>query len=331
MFSGTILKPPSRLGRRLEKGAVILSSVDAIVELLPELLSFFYVIERRGWEGVNDSEHADVKLVEDMSVVADARLRSPRAVLLPLGPADFVDTDVFKPAMVRKHYAAIQIARWDDFKRHELFIEAAARLPKYRFLKFGHFADGGTAEELHLRDAIVAMASKTAPNVRVAFAHARSNEALPGDASVITRVINGARMGIVTSAVEGICRFKMECLACDLPVLVPSGTCWPLGKHICDRSGLTYDPTPSGLAHAIEVALERLDAFDPRRYLLETSGIRRSVASLELVLNALSRKEGHEPHFCGLGWNGRNESLTWNDNVLNMLRAAITDVKRAIE
>ena len=60
-YSMRILKEPE--GKN--KGALILSQVDSVVSKLPFVKNRFYLIERRAWRGINQSKHADVKLVEE--------------------------------------------------------------------------------------------------------------------------------------------------------------------------------------------------------------------------------------------------------------------------
>ena len=63
-FSLHILKEP----KNNEKGAIILSQVDAIVDEFPWVKDKFYIVERRAWRGLNESRYAHIKLVEDLSL-----------------------------------------------------------------------------------------------------------------------------------------------------------------------------------------------------------------------------------------------------------------------
>src|SRR5690606_16784002 len=106
---------------KILKGAIIASQVDYLVKLRPKLKKYFYIIERRGWRGLNDSVFCDIKLVEDLSLWEETLKKFPDKICLNIGPADFVDTKAFFPIKnCKKKYTGIQIASWDEFKRPEL-------------------------------------------------------------------------------------------------------------------------------------------------------------------------------------------------------------------
>src|SRR3989344_159595 len=128
-YSMKILKEPE--GKN--KGALILSQVDNVVSRLPFLKNRFYLIERMGWRGLNESQYADIKLVEDLSFWNETVERFPDSVCLDIGPADFVDIEIFRPLGTEKDYDGIQVSHWTDFKRPEMFIRAAGMLPWRNF------------------------------------------------------------------------------------------------------------------------------------------------------------------------------------------------------
>ena len=66
-IGATILREPEKKNGGVTKGAIILSQVDMITKFITELKEYFYIIERRGWEGINESKTADIKLVDDLS------------------------------------------------------------------------------------------------------------------------------------------------------------------------------------------------------------------------------------------------------------------------
>ena len=95
-YSMKILKEPE--GKN--KGALILSQVDSVVSTLPFIKDKFYLIERRGWRGINESIYANIKLVEDLSFWDETLEKFPESICLDIGPADFVDTEAFKPLLI---------------------------------------------------------------------------------------------------------------------------------------------------------------------------------------------------------------------------------------
>jgi hypothetical protein len=157
VFSTAILKKPVRIktaasasaagtGGRIEKGVLLLNQPDVFCEEIPNLKDFFYLVERNGWTGMNRGRTADVKLIENLEMLEQTHKDFPIAILLEFANADFVDTDIFRPLdgsaagkNTEKEFTGIQISAWEKFKRHDLFVQAAALLPEKKFIKFGHF------------------------------------------------------------------------------------------------------------------------------------------------------------------------------------------------
>jgi len=327
LISSAILQRPRRENGAIVKGAVILSACDIVAEVIPNLGKYFYLIERRGWYGLNDSKLADVKLVEDLSLWEQTRQLFPRAICLDIGPADFVDTDAFAPLGIHKDYDVIQISRWDEFKRSDLLIRAAALLPHRRFLKFGHFAENGSPEELAIRSRDVRLAKDLGAKVDFPYADSPTNEGLPRDKETVNRVVNRARLGVLTTKAEGINRFKMECLAADVPVLVPSDTTAPTRKHIVEGvTGELFEPTPEALAQKIETVLAHIDRYEPRAYVAQHTGKRTALGKLKDALKEACAREGRPYIFDDIDWDGRNESLRWGAKAIDEIRGVIQSI-----
>jgi len=126
-----------------------------------------------------------------------------------------------------------------------MLIKAAGLIPNRRFLKLGHFVDGGSDSEYGLRDKCITLAERLGADIEFPFAKARSNRDFPNSKEAMNDYINSAKIGILTTKVEGINRFKMECLSAGLPVLVPSDTSYPTKKHINNETGGLFEPTPT--------------------------------------------------------------------------------------
>ena len=263
-YSLAILKEPE--GKN--KGALILSQVDDVVSKYPLIKKHFYIIERRGWRGLNDSQYADIKLVEDLSYWNDTLKKFPNTICLDIGPADFVDTNVFRPLYIEKEYDGIQVSHWTAFKRPEMFIKAAAMLPHRRFIKLGHFVKGGSELELKLRGSCIRLSKRLKANIEFPYSNAINNDDFSNSKRTMNYYINRCCIGVLTTKVEGINRFKMECLAADIPMLVPQDTSYPTKKHINEKTGLFFEPTPEELAKTIEYALTHLGRFSPREYII---------------------------------------------------------------
>ena len=314
-YSMKILKEPE--GKN--KGALILSQVDSVVSTLPFIKDKFYLIERRGWRGINESIYANIKLVEDLSFWDETLEKFPESICLDIGPADFVDTEAFKPLGIEKDYDGIQISHWTDFKRPDLFIRAVGMIPRRRFVKLGHFVDGGSELEYKLRDTNIELARKIGANIDFLYSEARDNRDFPNSKETMNGYLNRAYIGVLTTKVEGINRFKMECLAAGLPVLVPSDVSFPTKKHITGETGVLFEPTPEGLAIAIEEVLTNLGRYNPRGYMEMTTGKPIALKKLREALEKISKREGNEYRFEDITWDGRNQSIIWGRNVFETL------------
>ena len=318
--SVALLSKPRYDGGRLRRGVIILNQVDHVVGLFPSLPRLFIIVERRGWNGINRSYIADVKLIEDLSTLDETRLHFPKAVLLPYGPADFVDTDVFRPLNDVPEYDGIQIACWSRRKRIELLIMAASLLPGRQFVHLGHFENNGSIEELTYRESCVSLAARIAPNLHFRYANARGNSELPTDKNVINAWINRAKIGILTTQSEGINRFKMECMSANRPMLLPDDVGSTTSKHLTAKTGIMYRPTPADLALAIEQALHHGESFTPREHLASTTGKRLALNALKVAVHTISIRDGFPYMYDDIDWDGRNESLFWGDEGVQLLR-----------
>ena len=315
-YSMKVLKEP--LGN--DKGALILSQVDSVVEQLPFVKDSFYLIERRGWRGLNESKYADIKLVEDLSLWDETIKKFPKSICLDIGPADFVDISSFRPINIPKNYDGIQISHWTDFKRPEMLIRAGALIPHRNFLKLGHFEKGGTQEEYQYRDLNMRLARELNANIQFPFSDAETNKDFPRNKEDMNIYINRARLGILTTKVEGINRFKMECLSAGIPFLVPNDTSYPTKKHTNQETGAEFEPTPEGLAKTIEEVLNNLERYNPRGYIERTTGKPIALAKLRGALEKVCERDCVQNRFLDIDWDGRNQSLIWGENVFKELK-----------
>lgn len=324
---GAILEKPIVQEEKIHKGAVIIACPDEVVKQIPELRDYFYIIERRGWIGMSDASCCDIKLVEDPLKLEETRRQLPNALLLDVAGGDFVDTNKFRPINLSKVYAGIQIARWCGLKRHELFIEGAHLVPTEQFLKFGNFYRGGTDDEKNLRKKVMNFSKELGANVDFLYSELESNIGLP-DSEEVNRYINNSRLGIITSISEGNNRFKTECMAADIPVLMPADINGGAAlKHINVKTGLIFEPTSRGLSDAINYALRNYNQFSPREYILNKTGIKNSTKVLRNALESLAMRDGLMPHYEDIYWDGREQTLCKYDAFLRAIRATVTSAR----
>jgi len=326
---GRVLKDPFIKGRKIQKGAVILACPDKVQEQIPDLKDYFYIIERRGWNGMTDANSADIKLVEDITKWEETKEQLPNALLLDAAGGDFVNTDTFYPLNLEKKYTGIQIARWCQLKRHDLFVRAGAKLPQHHFLKFGNFYRGGTFEEIELRKEIINLSKFLNANINFPYCDLMNNEGF-ANAEEVNLLINQSRIGILTSLNEGNNRFKTECMSADIPVLIPEDIEGGAAKkHINSLTGALFEPSPEGLAKAIETTLRNYTTFHPRSYILENTGIKRSTQKLVDALNTLARRDGSAEDFEGIYWDGREQTLIPYNKIYDYIEETIQKARRA--
>ncbi len=321
-YTMRILKKPE--GKN--KGAIILSQVDRVVKQFPFVKDKFYIIERRGWRGLNESHYADIKLVEDLSLWKQTLKQFSKSICLDIGPADFVDTSEFRPLDIPKRYDAIQISHWSDFKRPELLVKAASLIPNRRFLKLGHFERGGLLEERRYRDSIISLSKELGADIIFPYSNAESNNDFPRNKGQMNLYFNQSRIGILTTKVEGINRFKMECLSSGIPVLIPKDTSYPTKKHINSETGAEFEPTPQGLVKTIEYVLNNLDKYNPRSYIERTTGKPIAISKLKGALEKVCERDCAPYFFDEIDWDGRNQSLVWGEDVFRELKEYETNL-----
>lgn len=326
-ISLAIIANPRRRENIVEKGVIVVNQCDRLLRILPSVRDYFYLVERRGWCGISEEKGADVKLVDDPATLAETRRLFPHAIVLEYANGDFVDTDQFHPIGITKKYTGIQIAAWRKFKRHELFVRAAALISDGHFIKFGHFWNKPLCSwdpAIRLRSNTIRLANSLHANIDFPFTNSRGNAGLPRTPKEINRILSTAKMGILTSEHEGINRFKMECLSADIPMLVPEDAGPATRRHINDKTGLLFKPTPEKLAEAIRYVNEHHTDFSPRRYVLENTGVHNALPVLKDALRKLANRDGSERQYEEIYWGGRNESLIWGKS------KAIAEVEKAI-
>ncbi len=331
-FASTILQKPATRGEgKIEKGVLLLSRCDYACAKIPELKKYFFLIEWRGWSGISNQITPHIKLIDNPQELELAQKLFPKIICLAIADADFVDTDEFRPLGIAKPYAALQISAWQPFKRHELFVRAAALCPDRSFMKFGHFwnstNDKEAQKQQQLRSDIIALDGSLGASIEFPFSKSIRNEDAPSNPEDINMIINKCRMGILTSNDEGVNRFKMECLAADIPFLVAADASPTVKKHVNERTGMLFPPTPRGLADTIMWIDQHRDRFSPRKYVLKHSGKARSLAELRKALSALARREGYRCTYDTIYWDGRNSSFTWDEEkALEDIRSAISEL-----
>ena len=90
-----------------------------------------------------------------------------------------------------------------------------------------------------------------------------------------------------------------------------------------EKTGLLFEPTPEGLVRAIEGVLSSPERFSPRDYVLSHTGSKNSLRKLREALREVSARENQIYHFDGISYDGRNQSLIWEDNAIRYMKSKV--------
>ena len=220
------------------------------------------------------------------------------------------------------------IARWNRFKHHQLLVDAFRILKRQgasvRGLLFGHFATTNNRATIDYKKRIVqTIRSETLP-IDLPAADATTNEGLDKIKDSIAACINASRVGLLLSRSEAINRFKMECLSCDVPMIVCDDACWSVRKHIGPQTGIVVARRADAVANAI-LAVKDGAKFSPREYIMANTGIDRAMAALQDAVDELDAKMGFEPAPIAR-YDGRNNTLHWR-SFMDHLSAEVVRAK----
>jgi hypothetical protein len=253
-------------------------------------------------------------------------------VRLPISNADFVDTDAFAPDGRPKTHDVIMVARWDSFKRHDLLLDAlgilGARRSGVRGVLVGHVDRKSIVARLRSRAyhrRIIARIRDEQLPIDLPFSEGIETTATDRTKATMAALINRARMGVILSKTEGVNRFKMECMACNVPVIICADACWTLRKHVTPKTGMVVPRRADALADAI-LAMRDGMAFTPRAHVLATSGCVNSMRMLQQSIDELDMAAGHPPATIS-AYDGRNNTLIWSgfaDQVREAVAQAIS-------
>ena len=251
-------------------------------------------------------------------------------VRLPTSNADFVDTDAFAPDGRSKQYDVIMVARWDSFKHHDLLLDAfgilAARHSDVRGVLVGHAAleettAGSRSRAYHAR--IVARIRDERLPIDLPVSNGMVTSGDDCTKATMAALINEARMGVILSKAEGVNRFKMECMSCNVPVIICADAGWTLRKHVTPQTGMVVPRRANALADAI-LAIRDGMAFAPRAHVLATSDCVNSMRVLQESIDELDAAAGHRPAAVS-SYDGRNNTLIWS-GFADQVREAVAHV-----
>lgn len=64
--------------------------------------------------------------------------------------------------------------------------------------------------------------------------------------------------------------------------------------------------------------------IQPRDYVLRATGMANALPKLRQALNELAAKQGQDMGFDTISWDGRNASLAWGDEAVDLIEEKVT-------
>jgi glycosyltransferase involved in cell wall biosynthesis len=213
----------------------------------------------------------------DRDVAAAMAQTGMHLTTLPIGPQDWIDTDVFRPLPgTRKEFDIVMIASFQRLKRHRVLFK--------------------TMKALRPRRIKVALIGATWERTRQEFEREIASFGVESDCTIfqglkpegVNEVLNRSRISVVLSKMEGGNKAVTESLAADVPCLLREGV---IGiREIPSRCGIysTDEELPKKLVYL----LDHTSDFEPRKTLLTYSGVHRSTQLLNDKVKELAQSAG---------------------------------------
>ncbi len=183
-------------------------------------------------------------------------------VPIALGPADWVDADIFQPADADapKTHDLVMVANWGAHKRHAQLFRALSTLQDrpLRVLLIGFPWSGRTADDIR-REA------EAFGNGHVSL---EIVERIP--AAEVAQRVSRCKAFVFLSRKEGDNKALVEAMFSDVPVIVYDKSIGGAVSRVNEATGvLTSD---AGLAGTIQHVLSRYREFRPRAWAMEHTG-----------------------------------------------------------
>lgn len=285
-----VLKSPSAA----EKGVILLKYVrtfDAVNALLdvPRLMDRYAFVLEPCWAGYCDpsllmflvpGQPVFVQCFTDEDLRFVERVGAP-LVPLRMGPADWVDADLFKPrADGRKTHDLVMVANWARHKRHAQLFRALARIRNrdIRVLLIGFPHGGRTAEDVRREAAAIRN-----PRVSVEIL-----ESIPADQ--VADHVSRCRAFVFLSRKEGDNKALVEAMFADVPAIVYARTVGGARSRINPSTGVLAED--GQLADVILDVLDHPDRFAPRAWAVAHTGSANTTRALDTAIRVELQARG---------------------------------------
>lgn len=270
-----------------EKGVILLKYVrtfDAMHAIfdVPRLMERYTFVLEPCWSGYCDpsllmfiapGQPVFVQCFTPQDYAFVERIGAP-LVPLRLGPADWVNQDLFKPAGAEKRYDVVMVANWAPHKRHALLFHALEKIHDraIRVLLIGFPWAGRTADDVR----------RAATSIRNSRVTVDVLESLPADE--VARHVSECRAFVFLSKKEGDNKALVEAMFTDVPVVVYEHSIGGATSRVNDATGLLT--SEDALADRIRHVLDHPERFSPRRWALDHTG---SANATRLLDDAIRR------------------------------------------
>jgi glycosyltransferase involved in cell wall biosynthesis len=198
-----------------------------------------------------------------------------------LGPADWVNADVFAPQpLASKEFDFVMVANWGRHKRHSLLFRALEKIRDrdLRVLLVGFPWAGRTIDDLRREAARIS-------NPRVQF---DIRESIP--ARELAGLVGRSKVFVFLSRKEGDNKAVVEAMFADVPVVVYDKTVGGASNRVNLETGLLA--SDEELAATLCRVLDDPKQFSPRRWALANSGSAIATRVLDDALRNAVRAAG---------------------------------------
>jgi glycosyltransferase involved in cell wall biosynthesis len=273
-----------------EKGVILIKytpTFDAFLSFfdINKILKDYYIVLEPSWAGycdpsilmfISNRYHVFIQCFTDDDFHFIEQL-STKLVPIRLGPADWVDSEVFVSRIVpEKKYDIIMVANWGRHKRHDMLFKALEKIRDRRInvLLIG-FDWGG-----RIRQDVEREARKIDGNwVRIELKENLSQVE-------IAQHLVESRMFLFLSKKEGDNKSIVEAFFCNVPAIVLKDTIGGARYRIDEQTGIfsSYED----LHKSILYMLDHADRFSPRSWAIKHTGSSIATKMLNLAIRQIA-------------------------------------------
>jgi len=281
-----VLKSPSTN----EKGVIMLKYAQTFEAFLyffdvNELLNKYYFVLEPCWAGYCNTNilmwlfpnHKNKIIVQCYTKEDYEFISTLKPFLLPvkLGPADWVNTDNFKPLQIKnKFYDIVMVANWAFIKRHIILFKTLQKIKnrKINVLLIGYAWGGRTSQDIWNEARII---DNGLINIEIMenLTHAE-----------VVKHLSNSKIFIFLTRKEGDNKALVEAMFTDVPVIVYKDTIGGASSRINESTGIlsSYENLDKNILYM----LDNYQKFSPRKWAIKNTG---SINATKKINNIIKR------------------------------------------